>query len=58
MDKAIFLNANLAGTDMESAVITGADLSLARGLTQAQLDAACGDEMTRLPPGLEIKECP
>jgi hypothetical protein len=29
----------------------------ATGLTQAQLNAACGDATTRLPRGLRIKGC-
>jgi hypothetical protein len=33
-------------------MIAGADLSRARGLTQEQLDDACGDSRTRLPSGL------
>lgn len=36
----------------------GADLTGARGLTQQQLDEACGDGETKLPPGLTIEPCP
>ncbi len=36
----------------------GADLTGARGLTQQQLDEACGDEETKLPPDLTIEPCP
>ncbi|KQT53029.1 hypothetical protein ASG54_07945 [Aureimonas sp. Leaf460] len=32
--------------------IEGADLSAAKGLTQPQIDLACGDEATKLPTGL------
>ena len=37
--------------------IGGADLSAARGLTQAQLDDACANAATRLPPGLVGRSC-
>jgi uncharacterized protein YjbI with pentapeptide repeats len=59
--------ANLAGAKMDGADLTGAktsitsflgtDLRRVRGLTQKQLDAACGDARTRLPPGLRIHTC-
>jgi hypothetical protein len=50
-------NARLIGTDLENtrllgADLRGADLSSARNLTQRQLDTACGDATTKLPPGL------
>ena len=32
--------------------IEGLDLSAAKGLEQAQIDIACGDDKTKLPPGL------
>jgi uncharacterized protein YjbI with pentapeptide repeats len=35
----------------------GTNLTTAKGLTQAQLDHACGDEETELPQGLHIKWC-
>lgn len=34
------------------------DLSDTKGLTQAQLDVACGDDGVLLPPGLSLKPCP
>jgi len=59
--------ANMAGAKMEGADMTGAktsitsflgtDLRHVKGLTQAQLDVACGDAKTRLPPGLKIHAC-
>ena len=59
--------ANLAGARMDGADLTGAktsitsflgtDLSKTKGLTQAQLDVACSDDKTRLPPGLKIHLC-
>jgi len=30
------------------------DLTDVSGLTQEQLDLACGDQTTRLPPGLDV----
>ena len=33
------------------------DLSKAVGLTQAQIDTACGDASTILPPGLRVPAC-
>ncbi|MBP1872308.1 uncharacterized protein YjbI with pentapeptide repeats [Ensifer adhaerens] len=34
--------------------IEGADLSAATGLQQSQIDTACGDADTKLPPGLSV----
>ena len=62
---AILINSNLVnvgfeGADlkdvdfsqssMEKVFFAGADLASARNLTQAQLDQACGNEDTQLPP--------
>ncbi len=59
--------ANLAGAKMDGADLTGAktsitsflgtDLRKVKGLTQKQLDVACGDARTQLPPGLRIHTC-
>jgi uncharacterized protein YjbI with pentapeptide repeats len=59
--------ANLAGARMDGADLTGAktaitsflgtDLRHVKGLTQKQLDAACGDAKTLLPPGLKVHTC-
>jgi uncharacterized protein YjbI with pentapeptide repeats len=59
--------ANLAGAKLNGADLTGAktsitsflgtDLTHVRGLTQAQLDVACGDATTKLPPGLHVHTC-
>jgi len=59
--------ANLAGAKMDGADLTGAgtsitsflgtDLRKVKGLTQKQLDVACGDAATKLPPGLKIHTC-
>jgi uncharacterized protein YjbI with pentapeptide repeats len=59
--------ANLAGAKMNGADLTGAktsitsflgtDLTQVKGLTQAQLDVACGNAKTRLPAGLKVHTC-
>lgn len=46
-DGAVLAGANLSGAEMESA----------RGLSQAQLDGACGDATTQLPTGLTVPSC-
>jgi uncharacterized protein YjbI with pentapeptide repeats len=55
-------HAKLDGADFAGARLTitsfkGTDLSRARGLTQKQLDFACGDADTRPPTGLHVKIC-
>ncbi|HEY0281489.1 MAG TPA: pentapeptide repeat-containing protein [Rhizomicrobium sp.] len=55
-------HAKLDGADFTGARLTitsikGADLSHAKGLTQSQLDAACGDAETKAPAGLQVKTC-
>ena len=57
-----FHNASLSGAEMDGAELSGADMSAAdlrgaKGLTQGQLDTACGDRDTQLPPGLVIRDC-
>ena len=54
---ADFARANFADANLLRADIRGADLSAARGLTQAQINSACGDEDTGLPRGLTVREC-
>jgi uncharacterized protein YjbI with pentapeptide repeats len=54
---AYFGGANLKGADLAGANFSGAELETARGLTQAQLNAACGDAATSLPAGLKIPAC-
>ena len=59
--------ANMAGAKMDGADLTGAktsitsflgtDLRKVKGLTQKQLDVACSDRRTKLPPGLKIRTC-
>lgn len=54
---AAFTGADVTHVNFEGANIAGADLRRARGLTQAQLDAACGDGETRAPSGLRVRVC-
>ncbi|MGF1593892.1 MAG: pentapeptide repeat-containing protein [Kiloniellaceae bacterium] len=55
--RAVFAGASLVGTDMTGAYtylarFEATDLSRVKGLTQRQLDDACGDTGTVLPEGL------
>jgi uncharacterized protein YjbI with pentapeptide repeats len=60
-------NATLVGSDLEGANfrgakltgvnLAGAEMDKAIGLTQRQLDAACGDEKTQLPKALHVPAC-
>ncbi|MBA4792518.1 pentapeptide repeat-containing protein [Phenylobacterium sp.] len=49
--------ANFRGANLTGANFAGAEMDRAVGLTQAQLNAACGDSSTRLPSGLRIPAC-
>jgi uncharacterized protein YjbI with pentapeptide repeats len=59
--------ANMAGAKMDGADLTGAitsvtsflgtDLRNVKGLTQKQIDLACSDKDTKLPPGLKPRFC-
>lgn len=50
-------SADLTGANLEGANLSGAELGTTRGLTQSQLNRACGDESTELPAGLHIPRC-
>ena len=55
-------HATLDGADFSGAILTitslkGTDLTKTTGLTQKQLDAACGDADTRAPAGLKVHFC-
>ena len=52
-----FTLADLSGASLADADLSGSDLSLVVGLTQAQLDAACGNGDTLLPPELGVSAC-
>jgi uncharacterized protein YjbI with pentapeptide repeats len=49
--------ADFSGADLSITSIKGTDLTNARGLTQAQLDRACGDADTKAPAGMTVKIC-
>ncbi|HEX3665130.1 MAG TPA: pentapeptide repeat-containing protein [Rhizomicrobium sp.] len=49
--------ADLSGARLTITSIRAADMSHAKGLTQSQLDQACGDADTRLPANLHVKTC-
>jgi uncharacterized protein YjbI with pentapeptide repeats len=49
--------ANFRGANLTGANFSGAEMARAVGLTQRQLDTACGDEATSLPRGLRIHPC-
>ena len=48
---------NFKGADLTGATLKGANLSKSKGLTQEQLDEACGDKKTKLPGVLTIPPC-
>ena len=50
-------SANFRGARLGGANFSGAEMAKAIGLTQGQLNAACGDEKTTLPHGLHIPAC-
>ena len=49
--------ANLSGANMSGTVLSGARMTSAQRLTQSQLNRACGDQTTELPPGLTLPRC-
>lgn len=49
--------ADLTGAVMDITSIKGTDLTRTKGLTQKQLDAACGDAQTRVPAGMTVHRC-
>ena len=54
---AYFGSSQFSGARLRGANLAGADLTDARGLTQEQLNTACGDVTTALPQGLTIPRC-
>lgn len=54
---AYLQGADLAGATLEGTNLSGAEMDRARGLSQDQLNRACGDGATRLPPGLRVPGC-
>ena len=57
LQRANLRGANLQEAEFEFADLQGADFQNTEGLTQVQLDEACGDEETKLPEGLTIELC-
>jgi uncharacterized protein YjbI with pentapeptide repeats len=62
MTNASLVGAYLEGANFRGAILTGvnfsgAEMDRAVGLTQHQLDGACGDGATTLPRGLRIPAC-
>jgi uncharacterized protein YjbI with pentapeptide repeats len=62
LERAVLVGAYLGGARFSGAVLTDANLSGAEmadavGLTQAQLNGACGDATTTLPAGLTVPNC-
>lgn len=54
---AFLEGANFAGANLTGVNFSGAEMDRATGLTQGQLNRACGDSSTRLPRGLSIPGC-
>jgi uncharacterized protein YjbI with pentapeptide repeats len=54
---AIVDGADFTGATLSITSIKGTDLRRAVGLTQKQLDAACGDAQTKAPTGLKVHTC-
>jgi uncharacterized protein YjbI with pentapeptide repeats len=54
---AFLEGSNFRGANLAGANFSGAELVRASGLTQAQLNAACGDQATTLPAGMTIPAC-
>lgn len=54
---AIVDGADFTGATLAITSIKGTDLRKALGLTQSQIDAACGDADTKVPDGLKVHTC-
>jgi uncharacterized protein YjbI with pentapeptide repeats len=52
-----FNEADVTRANFEEANIAGANLETAHGLTQRQLNSACGDVQTRVRRGLRVRMC-
>src|SRR5580704_10639921 len=49
--------ANFRGANLSGVNFSGAEMDRAIGLTQGQLNEACGDDSTTLPRGLRLRGC-
>ena len=54
---AYLQGANFRGATLHGVNFSGSEMDGAIGLTQAQLDQACGDRATTLPRGLRLRAC-
>ncbi len=54
---AFLEGSNFSGARLSGTNLSGAEMNRVTGLTQAQLNAACGDGSTQLPRGLRIPTC-
>ncbi len=54
---AYLQGSNFAGANLSGVNFSGAEMDHARGLTQRQLEGACGDASTTLPSGLRLRRC-
>jgi uncharacterized protein YjbI with pentapeptide repeats len=54
---AYLQGAKMSGANLSGANFSGAEMDRASGLTQSQLNKACGDDSTRLPGGMRIPSC-
>ncbi len=50
-------DADFTGAILDITSIKGTDLRRAHGLTQGQIDTACGDADTRVPDGMKVHTC-
>lgn len=62
LTNATFVGAYLQGANFRGATLagvnfSGAEMDRAVGLTQGQLNEACGDQATTLPRGLRLRPC-
>jgi uncharacterized protein YjbI with pentapeptide repeats len=54
---AYLQGAKMSGANLSGTNFSGAEMDRAIGLTQSQLNKACGDDSTRLPRGMRIPSC-
>ena len=54
---AYLQGANFRGANLSGVNFSGAEMDHATGLSQRQLDGACGDAATALPRGLRLRPC-
>jgi len=54
---AILDGADMTGANLTITSLKGTDLTHVRGLTQAQLNVACGDDQTKVAVGLKVHTC-